>query len=79
MSGTKSYYLLETSGERRQIWGPYSTLGHARREAGVRHAVVSGPKCGNGITLTRGEVNAAVNAGTIIPEDGTDRNVLAGN
>lgn len=71
MSATeKNVWLIEKTGETRHVWGPY-TQAHAEREAGVRHAIVTGGGLENGQTMTRGEVVAAVQSGRIRPVNGS--------
>lgn len=70
MTTTKAatVYLIESTGETRAVWGPYSE-GHARREAGVRHFLATGAGLENGGSMTRGELNAALRSGRVRPVD----------
>jgi hypothetical protein len=64
-----SYYVVETSGDLRQMWGPYASLSHARAVAGVRHVVVTGSSCRDGRVWRRGELQAAQECGSVRPVD----------
>jgi len=66
----KSYYLIEKSGDNRQVFGPYS-LEQANKAKGARYAVITG-RVENGQTISRGMVNAMVTAGSIQLADGSD-------
>jgi hypothetical protein len=66
---TENLYLAEKTGETRQIFGPYSTIQAARKEAGVRYAIVTGRGLSNGLTMRRGEFAVAVQNGRIRPVD----------
>jgi hypothetical protein len=66
----ESYYVVETSGDTRQMWGPYTGLSHARAAAGRRHAVVTGASCRDGRVWRRGELQAAHQCGSVVPVDG---------
>jgi hypothetical protein len=72
-----SYYLVERSGESRQVWGPYDSLDRAKREAGVRHAVVRGAGLTNGQTMTRGELHCKLAAGSVYPVNGSRADCIA--
>lgn len=75
---TTTYYLVETSGDNRQVWGPYQSLTAAKGAAGKRHAVVTGNGLKNGQTMTRGALQAAILSGRIRTADGSSNHVLAG-
>jgi hypothetical protein len=61
---TKTYWLIETSGDKRQIWGPY-TRKHAEAEAGNRHAVATGEGMSDGQIMDRNALQTAINSGRI--------------
>lgn len=63
----KRYYIIESSGPDRCVWGPY-TLDQARHEAGVRHVVVTG-LLKNRQKLLQAEMQASVHLGHITPVD----------
>lgn len=71
------YYIIESTGETRQMWGPYQALAHAKKKAGARHTVVCGRGLSNGLRMTRGTLNAALGSGRIWTADGTDKYALA--
>lgn len=62
---SEAYYIVESSGDERQMWGPYLSLYAARKAAGNRHVVVTGSACRNGRKLSRGELQASVGAGAV--------------
>jgi hypothetical protein len=71
-----SHWIIEKTGDERQVWGPYETAQAARSQCGSRHVVVCGRGLENGLVLTRGAVSAKVQAGTLwVP--GGDSSVLA--
>ena len=72
----KDCWLIEQSGDMRQVWGPY-TISQARREAGVRHVIVVGSGLSHGDTMRRSELHAAVQSGRIRPVDGSDPRCIA--
>lgn len=63
---SEQYYIVESSGDVRRMWGPYQSYEAAVRQAGVRHIVVTGSGCRQR-TLTHGELKAAVGTGSIRP------------
>ena len=65
-------YLIENSGETRQVWGPFATFAAAEKTGGKRHAVVVGSGLANGETMTRGAVQAAIQSGRIRTADGSE-------
>ncbi|WP_439624045.1 hypothetical protein [Gemmata sp.] len=71
-TATANYYLIESTGDNRQVWGPYTSLEQAKREAGVRHAVVSGSGLRNGETMTRGAMISKLAAGQFWTVDGSE-------
>lgn len=72
-----NYWIIESSGESRQVWGPYTSLAAAKHAAGMRHTVITGSGLESGMTMTRGALNAALTSGRINPADGADRDALA--
>lgn len=71
------YYIIESSGETRQMWGPYQSLAGAKKEAGARHTVVCGRGLSNGLKMTRGALHNALASGRIYTADGADKYALA--
>lgn len=67
----KGYWLIEKTGEARQVFGPY-TLEGAKRAAGARYAVIEGSGLANGQTMPRGHVVHAVQSGRIRTADGSE-------
>jgi len=70
------YFLIENSGEHRQMWGPFP-LALARRKAGARHVVVTGDGMHNGQIVTRGALRAALQSRRINPTGGASRDAIA--
>lgn len=66
---TKTVWLIELTGETRQVWGPY-TEAHARKEAGKRHFLAKASGLENGQTMSRGELRRAMEAGRVRSIDG---------
>lgn len=60
------YYLIETIGDNRQIWGPYS-IEKAKKECGSRHVICESEELENGQVMTRGELMRACQSGRIRP------------
>lgn len=71
------YWIIESSGEQRQCLGPYHSLEAAKHSAGVRHVVVTGSGLSDGLTMTRGELQAAIQSGRIRPADGSNPDAIA--
>ena len=66
---TPAYYLLETSGDVRRMWSAGVSLRAAAQQSGSRHIVVTGSACRDGRSMRRGEVEAAIEHGSIVPVD----------
>jgi hypothetical protein len=62
-----NYFLVEISGETRQVWGPYPTFDRAKHEAGGRHFVAQGSGLFNGQIMTAGELHNKLDAGSVWP------------
>lgn len=71
-----TYYIIESSGQHRQMWGPYESLTTAKKAAGKRHSVICGTGLRSGEKMTSGALNAALTSGRIYPVDGTDKYAL---
>jgi hypothetical protein len=72
------FWLIENNGwADRYVWGPYRSLEAAKREAGARHAVVTGDGLADGMRIKRGALQVALNCGTIRIADGTAWYALA--
>lgn len=71
------YFIIEKSGEQRQMWGPYGTVKDASAKCGARHVVITGTGLSDGQTMTRGELQAALQSGRIRIADDSDQRVLA--
>ena len=69
MTSEKNYYVVEMTGPRRTMWGPY-TLAAARRQAGIRCAVVTGSACRDRLTLHEEELRDLIRVGSIVSADG---------
>lgn len=54
------FYIVETSGDRRQVWGPYTTLARAKKAAGKRHIVITGRGLTDGMIMTAGQMQIAM-------------------
>lgn len=72
----KNVWLIESTGDNRQVWGPYGEA-HARKEQGVRHFLALASGLTNGQTMTRGELQAALQSGRIRSVDRIDVPSLA--
>ena len=73
---TNELYLIESTGDRRSVWGPYETLKAAQKAGGARHVVVIGDGLANGQAIHRGALQAAIQSGRITTVDGSDKTVL---
>jgi len=62
-------FIVEYSGERRAVWGPYATIEKAREEARSRHVVVESSHIRNGQILTRTALLNLQQIGIVIPVD----------
>ncbi len=60
-----TYYLLERSGNSRQMFGPY-TLAYCQRAKGKLYEIVTGTRCRNALTLADGQVRDAKQGGGIV-------------
>lgn len=74
---SENYYIIENSGESRQVWGPYATLMAARKKCGKRHVVVTGDGLTNGLTMPRGHLREALDSRRIVPVDPAHKASLA--
>lgn len=71
------FWIIESSGSTRQVWGPYASLEHAQKEAGKRHVVVKGSGLENGQTMSQGALRNALQSDRIYTVDGSLADALA--
>ncbi len=68
MTTTETLYLIEKSGDERQVWEAKSkSLAGAKREAGVRHMVAtcSTGRLTNGCKIDRAALDILLNIGSV--------------
>ena len=65
-------WIVENSGPRRSVFGPFTSISSARHHAGARYTIVRGSGLFDGDTIPEGSLAAKIASRSVYAVDGSD-------